>query len=69
MHNEYRMVHNAQPLRLDRQLSEGAMRYVKKLAEEVKQIKYSKLFKKIEVGENLLMSAVPLTGAAVVKTW
>jgi hypothetical protein len=45
------------------------MAYARILAEKIKKIKHSQSFNSVEVGENLLMSVVPLTGAKVVETW
>jgi hypothetical protein len=50
-------------------LSKGAMAYARTLAKSVKGIRHSQSFTSIKVGENLLMSAVPIIGATVVKTW
>jgi uncharacterized protein YkwD len=69
VHNKYRQIHNAEALRLDTQLSADAMAYARILAEKIKKIKHSQSFNNVEVGENLLMSVVPLTGAKVVETW
>ena len=69
MHNKYRKIHNARALRLDMQLTKGAMAYARNLAKTGAGIKHSQSFTDIKVGENLLMSAVPITGATVVKTW
>lgn len=69
MHNKYRKIHNAEILTLDMKLSNGAMTYANTLAKSFKKIEHSKSFKNIKVGESLLMSAVPITGATVVKTW
>ena len=68
-HNKYRKIHAAKPLKLDTELSKSAMNYAKSLAKTIKKIKHSQLYEGRKTGENLLMSAVPIPGATVVKLW
>ena len=69
MHNKYRKIHKARALKLDGQLSKDAMAYARSLAKAGAGIKHSRSFDNVKVGENLLTSAVPISGATVVKTW
>ena len=72
-HNNFRRVHNAPDMKLNRQLSDQAKVYAQKIA-NAGALKHSKDAERgSDVGENLAMgcktSGIPLTGKEAVTNW